>query len=106
MFQIVIGLGLIRFGYSDLQCGDPTEISHWCETQNGHVKTTNTETRCSDDSGKLIGVSYAFCNRNNTDGLDFTDLKFLDFRSDPSQPCPYPNQTIGDLYGAVGLETL
>jgi len=72
----------------------------------GAVKTTNTETTCTDSASKIIGISYAFCGRNSTDGTDFTNLKFLDFRSDPTKPCPYPNSTIGDLYGALKLETL
>ena len=97
---------IFGIGYGDLTCGEATELTHWCTSLNGTVKTTDTESTCTDNEQNVIGISYAFCGRNNTDGTDFTNLKFLDFRSDPSKPCPYPNQTIGDLYGAKKLETL
>jgi len=88
-----------------LTCGDPGDLTAWCQSQNATLVTGQNMTSCTKED-KLIGASYAFCGRNSTDGIELESLKYLDFRSDSGKPCPFVNNSIGDLYGAKELETV
>ena len=97
---------IFLFGIGNsLDCGDATPLTPWCTKQNGTIQTGVNSTNCASSDRLIIGVSVAFCGRNNTDLIDLDNLEYLDFRSDPEAKCPYA-EGIGDLYGAQMLDTM
>jgi len=92
----------------EYKCGDASQLTQWCTSQNGTLQTDKNSTSCFSEKS-LIGISVAFCGAKSVEGIALGELKFLDFRNQPDQKCPYGDDmisNIGDLYGAMKLENV